>query len=89
MNYEWDPNKNKEIQEKHGVSFEEIVNLIGRGFLIKTKINPSKKHKGQKIFLVQKGRAIFVVPFENRNNKQRLITAFYSQKYTHQYLKEE
>ena len=85
MDYEWDPNKNQEIQEKHGISFDEVINLIGKGFLWKTVGNPSHKYKGQKILLVRKSRSIYMVPFENREGKCRLITAFYSKYFTEQY----
>ena len=87
MNFEWDPEKDEEIQQKHGISFEEVVNLMGRGFLLKVARNPSPKHKGQKIFLVQKDNAVFVVPYEKYQGKYRLITAFYSQHYTNNLLR--
>lgn len=82
MNFEWDPDKDREVREKHGISFEEVVSLIGRGFLLKTLRNPSPKHKGQKIFLIRRGSAVYMVPYEKRNGKYRLITAFYSKHFT-------
>ncbi len=82
MNFEWEPDKNEEIQKDHDISFEEVVNLISRGFLIKTVSNPSPKYKGQKIFLIRRGKAVYMVPFEKRQGKYRLITAFYSQYFT-------
>ena len=85
MDYEWDPDKDKEIQEKHGISFDEIINLIGRGFLWKILVNPSPKYKGQKIYLVRKINSIYMVPFENHSGKCHLITAFYSKTFTEKY----
>ena len=85
MEYEWDPGKAKEVEEKHGISFDEVVHLIGRGFLWKIVNNPSRKHKGQKAFLVCRERSIFMVPFENREHKCRLISAFYSKFFSEQY----
>lgn len=82
MEYEWNEEKAQEVLEKHGVSFEEIVSLIGRGFLKDVVSNPSKKYKGQKVFLVRKGNSILMVPFEKRNKKTRLITTFPNQHYT-------
>lgn len=66
MNFEWEPEKNDEVQKDHGISFEEVVRLIARGHLIKTLSNPSPKYKGQKIFLIRKGKAVFMVPYEKR-----------------------
>jgi len=82
MNFEWDPLKNEAIKDEHGISFEEIVELIGKGFLLKVLANPSRKYKGQKVFLIQRGHSIFMVPFEKRNKKWRLITAFYHKDFT-------
>jgi uncharacterized DUF497 family protein len=85
MHFDWDPQKDAEIREKHGVSFEEIIGLIRRGGLIKTVINRSPTYPDQKVMLVRKGKAVFMVPFETRNGKRWLITAFFSQKYTSKY----
>jgi uncharacterized DUF497 family protein len=85
MHFDWDPEKNEEIQETHGVSFEEIVALISRGGLIKSVKNPSQKYPSQKIMLVRKGKAVYMVPYESRGNKFWLITAFYSERLTKKY----
>lgn len=79
------PAKNIEVQEKHGITFQEIVSLIRRGGLVKTMINKSPDYPDQKVMLVRKGKAVFMVPYENRNGKYWLITAFFSQKYTNKY----
>ena len=73
MKFDWDPRKNETIKDEHGISFDEIVDLISKGFMIKTMKNPSKKYKGQKVILVRKGNSIFMVPYEIRNKKRRLI----------------
>ena len=85
MNFEWEPEKNEEVQKEHDISFEEVVNLVARGNLIKTMTNPSAKYKGQKLFLVRRGKAVYVVPFEKRLGKYHLITAFYSEYFTKKY----
>jgi uncharacterized DUF497 family protein len=82
VNFEWDPLKDKEVRGKHGISFDEVVNLIGRGFLLRVLQNPSQKHRGQKVFLVLKGRSVYMVPFEKQQSKYRLITAFHSRFFT-------
>jgi uncharacterized DUF497 family protein len=87
MHFDWDPAKNLEVQQKHGISFEEIISLIRRGSLLKTVINRSPEYPNQKVMLVRKGKAIYMVPFEIREGKRWLITAFFSQNYTDKYLR--
>ena len=85
MYFDWDAQKNEETQNKHGISFEEIVTLIARGGFIKSVKSQSDKYQGQKIMLVRKGKAIYLVPYETRGEKHWLITAFYSEKFTRKY----
>lgn len=85
MHFDWDPGKNEEIQQKHGISFEEIVSLISRGNLVKVVANKSPKYPDQKVMLVRRGSAIYMVPFENRDGRRWLITAFFSEKLTARY----
>jgi len=87
MIYEWDPEKNEKIKEEHGISFDQVVELIKKRFVIDIIINPSKKYKGQKVFLIKRGVSVFMVPFEKRNKRVRLITAFYSKSFTDKYLR--
>jgi uncharacterized DUF497 family protein len=82
MDFEWDEDKDLEVQEKHGITFQEIRSLIERRQLLGIVENRSSTYPGQKVLLVRKGKAVFMVPFEIRNGKKRLITAFYSDYYT-------
>lgn len=85
MHFDWDPAKDVEVQEKHGISFAEIVGLIRRGGLVRTVINRSPSYPDQKVMLVRRGKAIYMVPYEKRGGKYWLITVFFSQKYTDKY----
>jgi uncharacterized DUF497 family protein len=85
MHYDWDPEKNEETQNKHGISFEEIVSLISKGGLIKSVKHPSEKYPGQKIMLVRRGKAVYMVPYETRGDTHWIITAFYSERFTQKY----
>ena len=82
MDFEWDNEKDLEIQDSHGISFQEIRTLIERRKLIGIVENHSPGYPHQKVLLVRRGKAVFMVPFEIRNGKKRLITAFYSEYYT-------
>lgn len=85
MGFDWDEAKDLEVQEKHGVSFQEIRRLIERGGLLKVVLNRSSQYSGQKALLVRKGNAVYMVPFERRGETRWLITVFYSAYYTKKY----
>jgi uncharacterized DUF497 family protein len=87
MDFHWDAEKDLEIQEKHGISFQEIRDLIERRHLLAIVVNRSPEYPGQKALLVRKGKVVFMVPFEIRDGKRRLITAFYSEFFTKKYLR--
>jgi uncharacterized DUF497 family protein len=87
MHFDWDPAKNEETIQKHGISFEKIVALVSKGGLIKTAINPSPKYPGQKVMVVRKGKAVYMVPYEKRGDTHWLITVFYSEFLTKKYLR--
>lgn len=89
MHYDWDPAKNIEIQNKHGISFEDVVSLIARGGLLKTIFNPSTNYPGQKIMVIRIAKAIYMVPFDDKGNTHWLITAFYSEKLTKKYSRQK
>jgi len=63
--------------------------VISRGGLIKSVKNPSGKYPGQKILLVRKGKAVYMVPYESRGDRYWLITAFYSEKLTNKYARQK
>jgi uncharacterized DUF497 family protein len=44
MGFGWDEAKDMEVQEKHGITFQEIRTLIERGGLIKVLMNPSPQY---------------------------------------------
>ena len=87
MDYQWDDENDQKIQEKHGISFQEIRQLIERRQLLGIVANKRQAYPGQKVLLVRKGKSVYMVPFEIREGKKRLITAFYSEFYTKKYLR--
>ena len=76
--FEWDEKKNKEIQERHGISFELLRDLIINDSVI---IEVPNKERNQNAFLVLFNNYPFVVPFEERGEKYRLITAWPDRRY--------
>ena len=60
MLFDWDLKKNNWLKENRGVSFEEIICLIGDGHLLTILTHPQKQ--GQKIFIVQREGYAYNVP---------------------------
>ena len=78
MLFEWSEKKNEEVQKKRGVSFEFLSVLIIQDSVVIPAPNESRK---QSAFLVVVDDYPFVVPFEVRKDKYRLITAWPDRRY--------
>jgi uncharacterized DUF497 family protein len=87
--YTWDADKNNTLQKQRGVSFEKIIAAIENGKLIDILENPGKKYAGQKLYIVEIDRYVYIVPFIETENELVLITIFPSRKFTTLYLKKE
>lgn len=90
MIFEWDSDKNEQIKTERGISFEEIVLLLGAGKLwaVTKHWNPLK-YPTQKIFLIPIDGRIIAVPFVQNKEKIFLKTAFPSRKMTKLYREEQ
>jgi len=85
--FDWDPQKNKELKEKRGVSFEEAILAIQSGNLLNTRKNPNQeKYPNQKLFIININNYVFVIPFGEDNEKYFLKTIIPSRKETKKYL---
>lgn len=78
MLFEWDNNKNKEIEKRHGFTFEDVVLAIESDFVI---INVPNSDRNQKGFLIFISEYPVIAPFEVRRDKYRLITAWPDRRY--------
>lgn len=86
MEFDWDPEKNRELKEERGVSFEEIALLLGSGILWKVTGHwNQKKYPNQSVFLIPIDGYIHAVPFIRDGEKIFLKTAFPSRKLTRIY----
>lgn len=86
--YEFDAEKNVLLKEQRGISFEEIIYYINKGYLLDVIQHHNKeKYSGQKFYVVDVEGYVHLVPFVKQNNKIFLKTIFPSRKYTKQYLK--
>lgn len=81
--------KNKELMEERGISFETIVHAILEDRILDTYDHPNKnKYGGQKIYILEIDGYAWVVPYVEEKDHIFLKTAFPSRKATKHYLKE-
>ena len=86
--FEWDDKKNKKLKKERNISFEEIIKAVASGGLIDVLYHPNReKYPNQKLLIVNLKGYAWVVPFEERGDKLRLITAYPSRKFTKRYLR--
>ena len=73
--YDWDPKKNNRNKVLRGMGFEDVVEAIGRGAAW-IEDNTSRRHVGQSVFVLRQGGKTWVVPFQETEDRIRLITIF-------------
>jgi uncharacterized DUF497 family protein len=84
----WNPEKNKILKCKHGLSFEEIAYFIESGQIFGIEENPG--YSNQKIYIIEVDQSAVIVPFVETEKEIFLKTAFPSRKYSKRFgLKEE
>lgn len=82
----FDTDKNNRLKVERGISFEEIILLIHEGYLVNVLDHPNpSKYPGQKIYVVDVGGYIHLVPFEYDEGKIVLKTVYPSRKATRSY----
>lgn len=85
--YDWNEQKNQEIKQERGVSFEEVILALESKQLLATVSHPNQnRYPGQKIFIVNIDRYAYLVPFVEDDIKVFLKTIIPSRKATKQYI---
>ena len=85
--FNWNVQKNIELKNNRGISFEEIVFLIENDMLIDVIYNPSNiNFSNQEVFVINKENYIYYVPFVENENEIFLKTIIPSRKLTKKYL---
>jgi uncharacterized DUF497 family protein len=80
---EWDEAKNALLKRLRGISFEEIVEALAKGGPLWIKEHPRpEKYPGQKLFAVSIAGYVFVVPYEETNDKVTFKTIYPSRRAT-------
>ncbi len=85
----WNAEKNQELMEIRGVSFEDVVFYLQQGTLLDDLEHPnSEKYSNQRIFVLEIDEYVYLVPYVEDRNEIFLKTITPSRKATKQYLGE-
>ncbi len=85
----WSLEKNLELMQMRGISFEEILSSIDQGGLLMTLEHPNQeKYPNQKIWVVKLREYAHLVPFVESEEEIFLKTIMPSRKATKQFLDE-
>ncbi len=89
MRFEWDTQKNKQLQRERGVSFEEAAFLIQTDQVLAIIRHPKERYQHQMLAVIEINDYAYVVPYVEEDDYLFLKTIFPSRKYTKKYLSEE
>jgi uncharacterized DUF497 family protein len=86
----WNPDKNRQLIEERGISFEDVVFYLQQGALLDDLEHPNDdKYPNQRIFVLSIDGYVHLVPYIEDQNEIFLKTVIPSRKATKQYLGEE
>lgn len=74
--FDWDIEKNKKLIKERNISFEEIVIFIEHGDVLDIVDNPHPKYYHQKMFVLDVGGYVYIVPFIETDEAYVLKTIF-------------
>ncbi len=85
--FAWNTEKNAELIDKRGISFERVIYHIERDGLLDVIDHPNHtKYAYQKMFIVNVNNYAFLVPFVENDSEIFLKTVIPSRKATKKYL---
>lgn len=86
--YAWNEEKNQKLKTERNISFEVVVSNIASGNVLDLVEHPNqKKHKGQKIFIVNINNYAYLVPFVETDSEIFLKTIIPNRSATRKYLR--
>lgn len=86
--FSWNTEKNEKLRRERNISFEEVVFHIQRGDLLDIVEHPNQeKYRGQRIFVVNSGNYIYLVPSTETEDEIFLKTIIPNRKATKKYLR--
>lgn len=87
--FDWDPEKNQQLIEERGISFEEVIfHLQSDGLLDDIKHPSQESYAHQRMYIVAIEDYAYLVPYVESNETIFLKTIIPSRKATKQYLGE-
>lgn len=84
--FDWDTDKNKKLIKERNISFEEVVVFIEQGQVLDIVDNPNPEYRHQRMFVLDIGGYVYLVPFAETSESYFLKTIFPSRKATKEYL---
>lgn len=85
--FDWNEDKNELLKLKREAFFEDVLVAIDSGNLLDVIENPNtERYPNQKMFVVNIGNYVYLVPFVEDEEKYFLKTMFPSRKMTKKYL---
>ena len=85
--FAWNSEKNAQLIEERGISFERVIFHIERGGILDVIKHPnSSKYPNQRMFILNIGNYAYLVPFVESENEFLLKTIIPSRKATRKYL---
>ncbi len=84
--FDWRNEKNAWLKEHRGVCFEQVVLLFEQGKVLDILKHPNKTmYPGQRIAVVRIGDYVYLVPYEQDDDRIILKTIISSRKATNKY----
>lgn len=77
--YQWDEDKNQLLKEQRGVSFEDVLDALENGKLLKV-LEGNGDYSHQKRYIVNINNYPYVVPYVEDEHKRFLKTIFPNRK---------
>ena len=85
--YSWNNDKNEKLKKERGISFEDIVYYINNDKILAIlKHKNQEKYPGQKIYVIEIGNYVYIIPFVENEKEIFLKTIIPSRKATKKYL---
>lgn len=88
--FDWNPDKNQQLIEERGISFEDVIFFLRRDGPLDDIEHPNRrKYPGQRVFIVAIDGYAHLVPYIETDDRIFLKTVIPSRKATKQYLGDE
>ncbi len=72
--FDWNEDKNHQLVEQRGISFERVISAIEQGGLVDVLVHPNQeRYRGQMIYVVDIEQYIYLVPFVTRSDGTRFL----------------